>query len=174
MKFFVGLVPPEDIYEHLESIQKRYGDNRLEPHITLRAPVTVLNEKEWVGTIVSKAAEFEPFHVSLPGTGNFGKRVLYVEVNAEALEKFYTELIPKLKPFEAAGPDKENETFHPHLTLGRAWCGFTAEDFKNMRTLADQYLSAANISFLAKTIRIYHKPDPHSRYQTYRDIPIGR
>jgi 2'-5' RNA ligase len=173
MKFFIGLVPPGNIYEHFETIQKRYGDNRMEPHITIRGPVTVLEQNEWVKKITAVAAAFEPFPVSLPGTGNFGKRVLYVQVQSESLERFYHALIPQLKPFEASEPNKVNGDYHPHLTLGRTWCGFTAEDFTNMKQLADEYLRREKVSFVAKTIRIYHKPDHHGRYQVFEDIPLG-
>lgn len=46
MKFFIGIVPSEDIYNAVADIQKRFGDNRLEPHITLRPPVTVTEEEK--------------------------------------------------------------------------------------------------------------------------------
>jgi 2'-5' RNA ligase len=174
MKFFVGLVPPQDIYNHLQAIQKRYGDNRLEPHITIRPPITVVDEAEWIGKIVSTAASFEPFPITLPGTGNFGKRVLYVQVVAEALQSFYHALVPQLAPFERSESNKVTGDYHPHLTLGRTWCGFTAEDFANMKHLADDYLRDRNISFMATAIRIYHKPDHHGRYQTFRDVDLGK
>lgn len=36
MKYFIGIVPPEAVYHKLLDIQRQHGDNRLEPHITLR------------------------------------------------------------------------------------------------------------------------------------------
>lgn len=174
MKFFVGLVPPEDIYQRLQGIQKRYGDNRLEPHITIRPPVTVLDEKEWIGKIVSTASSFEPFPVALPGTGNFGQRVLYVQVVADVLKSFYKVLVPQLEPFERHEPNRLTGDYHPHLTLGRTWCGFTVEDFANMKQLSDTYLLDNNISFMATAIRIYHKSGHQGRYQVYRDIGLGK
>lgn len=174
MKFFVGLIPPKDIYNHLQAIQNRYGDNRLEPHITLRAPVTVVDEKEWIGKIVTTAAAFEPFQVALTGTGNFGKRVLYVQVIAEALQRFYHTLVPQLEPFELTESNKVRGDYYPHLTLGRTWCGFTAEDFTNMKQLAEVYLLHGNISFMAESVRIYHKSGNHGRYQAFKDIELGR
>lgn len=48
MKYFLGIVPPEDIYQKLLAIQTQYGDNRLEPHITLRPPVTPGDDEEWL------------------------------------------------------------------------------------------------------------------------------
>lgn len=82
-------------------------------------------------------------------------------------------LIPGLKIFEAAetGPAKV-DSFHPHLTLGRSWCGFTPADFDRMKILIQAYLAGGGIRFEAQALRIYYKPDPHARYQTYKDVPF--
>ena len=173
MKFFAGIVPPPDIYNKLLHIQQQHGDNRLEPHITLRPPVSPLNDEAWLNTITEVAATIEPFNVMLPGTGNFGKRVLFISVDSPPLINLYDRLIPALRQFEEKDVNKEHEKFHPHLTLGRAWCGFTPEDFKNMKQMSEEYLTAGNVSFGASHIRIYHKPDHHGRYQPYQDVLLG-
>jgi hypothetical protein len=45
-----------------------------------------------------------------------------------------------------------------------------------MKDLADEYITKekVNLLFTLKSIRIYDKPDPHGRYQTFLDIPLGR
>jgi 2'-5' RNA ligase len=173
MKFFAGIVPPEDIYHRLLQIQKQFGDNRLEPHITLRPPVSPLNDDAWMKTISEIAATIKPFTIHLTQTDYFGKRVLFVSVDSEELVKLHHLLIPALKIFEPKEANKGSESFHPHLTLGRTWCGFTEDDFRNMQQLANTYLSAGNVSFEVKYIRIYHKPEHQGRYQLYKDLPLG-
>ncbi|HKG67501.1 MAG TPA: hypothetical protein VKA92_01440, partial [Segetibacter sp.] len=75
-----------------------------------------------------------------------------------------------IKPFEQPEVNgKENNLYHPHLTLGRSWCGFTKEDFAKMKILADNFLSGCPVSFIAQSIRIYHKPSG-KRYETLKDI----
>jgi len=173
MKFFAGIIPSEKIYDGILQIQNRFGDNRLEPHITIRPPVSPLNEGQWLNTIIKTAANLKPFAVELAGTGNFGKRVLFVSVNSDPLTELYHLLMPALKIFEPKEANKDAERFHPHMTLGRVWCGFTTEDFKNMKQLAEEFLSEGNRFFEARSIRIYHKPNPRGRYQPYKDIPLG-
>jgi len=112
--------------------------------------------------------------VLLPGTGTFGKRVMFVRVESAGLLKLHAELIPALKDFEPVTAKKESiDDFHPHLTLGRAWCGFTADDFESMKKMAEGYLLENDVRFVVSALRIYYKPDPQGRYQTYKDVPLA-
>lgn len=174
MKMFIGIVPGEDIYRIVTGIQNRFGDNRLEPHITLRPPVMVADKIRWIEAIEKVCEAFSPFRVELPNTGFFGKRVLFIEAVAPELKVLHKELLKAVKPFEGAGEkQEEHQKFNAHLTLGRHWCGFTPEDFKQMKALADSYLSKEPISFITSSIRVYHKPDHEKRYTCFKDIPLG-
>lgn len=175
MKYFIGIVPPDDIYETVLNIQKQFGDNRLEPHITLRPPVTVLNETAWVNAIETICNSFRPFPISLPTTGNFGNRVLFIDVQSSTLTILHNELIPAIQPYEEADmKQQQNQSFHPHLTLGRGWCGFTKPDFAAMKILADEYLAKEPVVFEAKFLRVYHKPSGKGRYEKMKDVPFQR
>lgn len=173
MKYFIGIVPPEAIYKKLLNIQQQHGDNRLEPHITLRPPVSPLDDQQWLDTIVSIASMTTPFEVKLPGTGAFGSQVMFVSVESPGLQSLHEILIPKLKTYEPEDGKKDHERFHPHMTLGRAWCGFTPEDFRSMKQLADELLVNKGVTFTVSQLRIYYKPDPHKGYQAYKDVPLG-
>lgn len=174
MKYFIGIVPPEEVYQKLLDIQTQHGDNRLEPHITLRPPVVPSPEQGWLQVVEQQAAAAKPFEVLLPGTGTFGKRVMFVRVESAGLLKLHAELIPALKDFEPVTAKKESiDDFHPHLTLGRAWCGFTADDFESMKKMAEGYLLENDVRFVVSALRIYYKPDPQGRYQTYKDVPLA-
>ncbi|HKG67752.1 MAG TPA: 2'-5' RNA ligase family protein, partial [Segetibacter sp.] len=72
MKYFIGVVPDDEIYNTILNIQKKFGDNRLEPHITLRPPVTVTEQTQWIEAIEMVCTDFSPFQIQLPSTGNFG------------------------------------------------------------------------------------------------------
>lgn len=174
MKCFIGIVPPEDIYQTVLNIQKQFGDNRLEPHITLCAPVTVTDETAWISAIENVCRSFPPIHISLPATGTFGNRVLFIDVHSTALATLHDVMTEAIKPFEQAGNRQlESQTFTPHLTLCRSWCGFTRQDFAAMKTLAGEYLSREPVVFDAGFIRVYHKPSNHGRYETLKDVPLG-
>jgi 2'-5' RNA ligase len=174
MKYFIGIVPPDHISRELIQIQKQFGDNRLEPHITLRPPVSPVQEEAWLDVIAKAASRINPFHIKLSGVGQFGDRVLYVQVHAPGLQNLYDLLIPGLKEFEETAGAQKQETYHPHLTLGRTWCGFSSEDFTGMSKLATEYLAAGKVSFVAQDVRVYYKPSHQVRYQRFRDVPLGK
>jgi 2'-5' RNA ligase len=173
MKFFIGIVPPPEVYEQLHQIQSQFGDNRLEPHITIRPPVSPLQLEPWIQVIKSACAQVQPFDIQLTGTGFFGDRVLFVNVQSPGLNNLYQVIIPALRPFEPDELRRGEDGFHPHLTLGRKWCGFTAANFVAMKQLADQYLQADTLAFTITQIRVYYKPDNHGRFETYRDISLS-
>ncbi|MEJ7677482.1 MAG: 2'-5' RNA ligase family protein [Segetibacter sp.] len=175
MKYLIGVVPETDLYNTVLNIQKKFGDNRLEPHITIRPPVTVADETQWINAIEMACTDFSPIQIQLPATGNFGKRVLFIDVFSKELSDLHYKLLKAVKPFEQPEVnEKDNQSYHPHLTLGRSWCGFTKEDFAQMKTLADNFLSQRPASFIARSIRIYHKPPGNKRYETLKDILLDK
>jgi len=173
MKFFVGIVPPEDIYNEVAGIQRKFGDNRLEPHITLRPPVTVAEEVAWTKAIQQVCGSFYPFVIELPSTDYFGKRVLFINTISNKLHDLHHSLSEAIKPYEKPEVNKhKDQKYHPHLTLGRSWCGFTMEGFKEMKEITDEFLTQRTIFFTVNSVRIYHKPLVTGRYAPKRDIAL--
>lgn len=173
-KYFIGIVPPDDIYQAVLHIQEQFGDNRLEPHITVRAPVNVANETAWLQAIENVCSSFSPVYIELPATGHFGNRVLFIAVKSERLGIMHDAMIQAIETFEQPDQNQqEHESFHPHLTLGRAWCGFTRQDFAAMKTMADEYLRNEPVAFVAKSVRIYHKPASEKRYEALKDVLLN-
>lgn len=174
MKYFIGVVPPQKIYKTVLAIQNQFGDNRLEPHITLRPPVTVTDESGWIKAIEDVCSSFPPLAVSLPRTGSFGNRVLFIDVRSKQLEELHQLLTKAIKTYEQDERNPmENRTFNPHLTLGRLWCGFTKQDFAAMKILAEEYLSLEPRVFTVDFVRLYHKPSSQGRYQTLLDVRLN-
>jgi 2'-5' RNA ligase len=170
MKYFIGIIPPENIYTTIKNIQQQFGDNRLEPHITIRPPVTPTNSERWLEQAEIVAALFKPFNIHLSGTGNFARRVLFIGVISEQLLLLEQHLANTLRPFEPS--TGKGKAYHPHLTLGRAWCGFTKQDFIGMEQLSNDYLNNNSANFMVNAIRIYHKPFPDKGFQVLKDISL--
>jgi 2'-5' RNA ligase len=172
MKYFIGVVPPEDIYNTVLNIQQQFGDNRIEPHITVRPPVTVTNEAGWISAIEQVCQRFSPISIQLPKTGSFGKRVLFIDVESSDLARLHYSIMEAINPFEK--PEmQQDQTFHPHLTLGRSWRGFTYHHFTQMKILADEYLSSQKVFFQAKSVRIYQKSESQGRYKNLKDVMLA-
>jgi 2'-5' RNA ligase len=173
MKYFVGIVPSKNIYDTILNIQTQFGDNRVEPHITLCPPATPLNEPAWLEAIKSVTTQFEPFTIELPATGFFGNRVLFIDVKSEEVYALQTQLASSIKSFEPPSP-KSNNKYHPHLTLGRLWCGFTKHDFAEMKKLSDKFLTTQTPTFTADSIRVYHKPQHNKRWEPFEDLQLHK
>lgn len=171
MKFFIGLVPPPPLYNSITEIQNQFGDNRLEPHITLRPPVIPADEENWLNSIKAVCSGFGSFAIKLPSTGCFGKSVLFINVQSDELSILFKAVKKALKPFEPKEL-QDNRPFHPHLTLGRSWCGFTKDDFDKMKVLADQLLVNPPVSFSVDSVRVYHKPGGNKKYEKLEDFPL--
>jgi 2'-5' RNA ligase len=172
MKFFIGIVPPENIYNAIATIQQQFGDNRLEPHITLRAPVTPIDEINWIGNLRNVCNRVHPIQVQLSNTGNFGNRVLFIDVNSKGLAQLYKTVTNAIKPFEPVN-EQDRRPYHPHLTLGRTWCGFTKNDFNEMQKQADAFLNKQPALFDVNYVRLYHKSVNNSRYEMLEDISLS-
>jgi 2'-5' RNA ligase len=173
MSHFVGIVPPDHIYNTILNIQTQFGDNRLEPHITVIPPVVVTDLPQWQQAIEDICSAFPTFDISLPKTGKFGKRVLFIDVVSEQLKHLHDKMAEATQPFEKPSKKQQEErSFRPHLTLGRSWCGFTTNSFAAMKSLAEEYLRSS-VSFTATSVRIYHKPSPGGRYQPLEDVSLN-
>lgn len=173
MNFFIGIVPPADISASIYAIQKQFGDNRLEQHITLRPPAALIDKAKWIEVVESICEEIPPIIIDLIATGNFGKRVLFIEVKSDVLLKMEKKLVNAIEPYEQISTKQnEKKEYHPHLTLGRLWCGFTKEDFTQMKILADEYLAREQVLFSVDSLRIYYKPKGNDGYKTYKDVRL--
>lgn len=73
MKYFIGVVPDNEIYDTVSDVQKKFGDNRLEPHITIRPPVTVIEQTQWIEAIEIICTDFSPIQIQLPATAILAK-----------------------------------------------------------------------------------------------------
>lgn len=169
MNFFIGIVPPPLLSQAIADIQRKYGDNRTEPHITLRPPVALLDEAGWMAAARTIVHSKPPFEIVLTGTGRFGKRVLFIEAVSEQLHQLEKLLRVALRPFEQPSPKKENQAFHAHLTLGRLNVGFSTRALDEMQKQAEDMLIHP-IPFRAEFARVYYKPVVNERYKVYEDV----
>ncbi len=173
MQYFVGIVPPKEIYEAIQAVQKPFGDNRLEPPITLLPPTQKQGEQYWLQQIKQVLKQFQPFSIKLNPTGQFGSGVLFIGIDSPKMEILYKNLVSKEDWFIPVDELTRSRSYHPHLTLGRAWCGFTQAGFTQMKVLANQYVEENQPQFLVSALRVYHKPVANSGYLTLTDLPLG-
>jgi len=178
MTFFIGIVPPLATKERISDFQKSFPSNKVpyfyEPHITLKAPSSLTEDKSWLAQVIALVGNHLPFQISFKGVGEFDGKVLFLNPTpSEGLIYLHNKLIVLLNPDEEAIEKFfEGSLYHPHLTLGETtWGGMTTEEFRSMKERAWSELS--NIPpFIITSVRLYQKEKNKGPYQKLVDIPL--
>lgn len=154
-RYFIAIIPPDAICREVtafkEDIAIQYNSKkalRVVPHITLKAPFTIISDhdpevQEWFTALTVKARAFD---IELDGFGCFDNPknpVIFVkpELSPELIS-LQKEII---KAFKIRFPDlplqlTENN-FHPHMTIAyhdvthsefvKAWAFYSKKDYQN-------------------------------------------
>lgn len=147
----VSIAVPDPYGEHLREQRRAFGDvlaDRIPTHITLAPPLHV--EKDGVEAFAEDLREltevYEPFQVSLLGTGTFrpispvvfiavSEGIAQIEVLAEGVRKAIGAPVPEFP-------------FHPHVTVAH-----NLEDAALDRAMTE--LSDFRCSFVVDAIHLY-------------------
>lgn len=138
-RFFIALLPPQDIQDYANKIKQYFADNYASKHAQKSPPhITVQPPFEWADSDVSRleasirefASEQKPVPITLSGFAAFAPRVIYINVvrNQELLT-----LQADLMAYVEANfgiVDKVGKTrpFAPHMTV--AFRDLTRQNFK--------------------------------------------
>jgi 2'-5' RNA ligase len=180
MKFFIGIVPPLATKEKILKFQKSFPSNKVpyfnEPHITLKAPSGLPEDKAWLAPLTTLVGSHTPFEIKLEGLDGFDNRVLFLNpIFSEGLMDLHNKLVTLFNPnAEAREKFFEGPLYHPHLTLGEAtWGGMKEEELKTMRKRAEIEFDTVP-SFLVTFVRLYQKDTNDGLYQKLLDIPLKK
>ena len=134
-QYFVALVPPSAIEEEVLRMKNELKEQlgvahalKLPAHITLIPPVWLENdqEQEFVNVLQSIAEEQSDLPAKLKNFGQFGQRVIYINVeDPEPIQELHQLLSSSLAKFL---PEGKNSNMQPHITL--ATRDFTREKFQ--------------------------------------------
>lgn len=126
-KYFLALVPPDEIKEKAEEIKLRIRDEfgikyalKSPPHITLKMPFNFNEAKEdyLVGLLGKELRNQEPFRVKISGVGTFGNRVIFLRIEDSAPLRVLQENLKVFCKRELhLTAELSDRNFHPHLTL---------------------------------------------------------
>lgn len=178
MKFFIGIVPPLATKERIFEFQKSFPSNKVpyfnEPHITLKAPSGLTEDKAWLAPVMALVGNQIPFEIRLEGLDGFEDRVLFLNpVSSEKLVGLHNKLVTLLNP-DAETMEKfyEGTLYHPHVTLGETtWGGMTKEELMIMKKKAETEFYYVP-PFLVTFVRVYQKDTDDGLYQKLIDIPL--
>ena len=138
-RFFIALVPPPDIQQHITEIKLYFAEHynsrgalNSPPHITLQPPF------EWLAADVPKleqslkefSANRLPIPVTLSGFAAFAPRVIYVDaVKSPALLEIHKDLMSYLEAnLGIVDRVSQSRPFVPHMTV--AFRDLSKENFQ--------------------------------------------
>ena len=126
-KYFLAVLPPEEILEKAESIKQGIKTNfgvkyalKSPAHITLKMPFSYNESKEDV--LIQRLQEFastqDQFVLKIGGIDTFGKRVIFLDVEKnQHLIRLQSELKRFCKTTLHLVDELSDRNFHPHMTL---------------------------------------------------------
>ncbi|MBD2504003.1 2'-5' RNA ligase family protein [Anabaena azotica FACHB-119] len=138
-RFFVALLPPQDIQDYANQIKQYFADNyasshaqKSPPHITLQPPFAWANNN--LSTLETSLREFasqqQPIPVTLNGFAAFAPRVIYINVvrSPELLSlqaNLASQMETNLQIVDQVG---KTRPFAPHMTV--AFRDLTKQNFQ--------------------------------------------
>lgn len=178
MKLFIGIVSPEAYKEKIRTFQRLWPENRLpdriEPHITVKAPFDPPKTNRWLEEIQHVCQNTPSFFLSLGAPSFFGEGVVYLSVKSEELVRLHQEVIRVFT--QSTGfrvSQSEGKAYTPHLTLGNIRHGLTAKEIREMGEQAANEL-APYPSFHVGFLKIYEKQDKMTPWRGMIDLPLQK
>lgn len=176
-KYFLALVPPEEILEKAKSIKEEIREQynvkyalKSPAHITLKMPFSYNEAKE---DVLSEqlnlfASRFKPFKVDLGKVNTFGKRVIFLGVEASGPLLLLQSALKTFCKKELNLIDElSDRNYHPHLTL--AFKDLKATKFEDVLDLAKS--RAFDAEFMAKGFYLLKRAD--GKWKIHREIPFS-
>ena len=152
----IAILPPAELSRKIRLLQCQFGDNGIEPHITVKAQGGLGDNLKWFELAKEIARKTPPIHVTLGDIKKFGNEVLYISVDSPGIITLHNEILDKLDLHdEIIERFFERDLFTPHLTLGRTQTGYKHEDFPKMKELAEELLANSETGFYATFMRVY-------------------
>jgi 2'-5' RNA ligase len=134
--YFVAIVPPHEVCERITIIKKDFRDRfnskhalKLMPHITLKAPFSVNDDRQvlgWFNNIPVTISAFEQKLTNFNCFANKRNPVIFIEPElSNELKQLQHTIIQDFKQHFPSIPIPQNEfSFHPHITVGYRDLGF--------------------------------------------------
>lgn len=178
MKFFLGIVPPLVTKERILNFQKSFPTNMVpffnEPHITIKAPGGLTEDKSWLLKTMVLIGDYPRFQIKFDAVESFEDQVLFLKPQrTEELINLHLKLVSLLNPDEETNKTFfEGDLYEPHLTLGKGGeSGMSSEDFQNMKKRLEFELQDIP-PFQVDFVRVYQKDLSGDPYIKLLDIPL--
>ena len=176
MRYFIGIVPPDDDKKRIERFRNRWASNRTgevaEPHITVKEQGGLTEDLAWLDRVREECASFPRFQLSLGEPETFGEAVVFLRVRSDEIHELHRRLLDAVSPApELIKRYFEGEYYHPHLTLGQTHWGMSGPEILEMMREARTALPPWPV-FSVTFVRVYKEIEP-DKYVPFEDIPLA-
>jgi len=166
MKYFIGVPIPKNYKNKIEILRAEFRYFTTEPHITLVPPPALPDDDDlFIKQIIEICKNTSKFSVKLDELGQFGNRVLFINVDSPELINLY-EAINNRLAFE-----REKRGFTAHLTIVKQRPGRTVDIYEIKKRAEKLLIPSPN--FILNSIIIYRQPKEKSIYLPYMEIPFS-
>lgn len=173
MQFFIGILPPEKIYNDINHLQKLFFKGIVEPHITIKAQGGLTEDKIWVEKVKRVAKNTRPFKVSLSDIKFFGDNVLYISVVSKEICNVHNKLVDIIAPSDLLIEQYfEGQFYIPHLTIAENTNKLSNDDLCKLKDLSRKILLDNEKEFTVDRFRIYHQENKGEHYRVLRDLTL--
>ncbi len=165
MKYFIGASIPNSYKNKIEMLRAQFKFLTTEPHITIVPPPALPDEDYFIKDLIEVCKNTKPFKIKLNRLGQFGNRVLYVNVISNELIDLYENIYDKLSL------EKEKRGYTPHLTIVKQRPKRLI-DIEAVKKGAEIKLIPCP-EYTLKSIVVYHQPKEKFIYVPYMEIPFS-
>ena len=176
-KYFLAIVPEGRIQDKATEIKNEIREKfnvkyalKSPAHVTLKMPFSYIEAKEekLIHDLQKFLIQFEPFPISIGGVDTFGKRVIFLKIEADdRLTKLQAELKVFCKRELNLVDELSDRNFHPHMTI--AFKDLKEIHFDEILKLVKK-ISIQEDNFVAK---IHLLKRIEGRWISLREIQIG-
>lgn len=166
MKYFIGASIPKNYKNKIEMVRAQFRFLTTEPHITIVPPPALPDEDTFIKNIIEVCKATKALNIKLNTLGQFGNRVLYIDVQSPDLINLYENI------YKTLNLEKEKRGYTPHLTIVKQKPKRPI-DIETVKSKAEIKLLPAP-EYILKTITIYHQPKEKFIYVPYMEIPLGQ
>lgn len=165
MKYFIGAPVPNTYKNKIEMLRAEFRFLTTEPHITIVPPTALPDDDSFIGDLVQVCKNTKPFTIKLDKPGQFGNRVLYVNVHSEELISLHENI------FEKLNLTKEKNGYTPHLTIVKQRPKRSV-DIEAVKKRAEVKITS-HPEYTLKSLIVYHQPKERFIYVPYMEIPFN-
>ncbi|HCX61951.1 MAG TPA: hypothetical protein DHU59_05880 [Clostridiales bacterium] len=165
MKYFIGAPIPNLYKNKVETLRAEFRFLTTEPHITIVPPPALPDDDSFITDLIEVCKNTEPFKIKLDKLGQFGNRVLYVNVYSKELVSLYDNIFEKLNLV------KEKRDYTPHLTIVKQRPKRPV-DIEAVKKRAEIKLTSYP-EYTLNSVVVYHQPKEKFIYVPYMEIPLS-